>query len=120
MNIILTDDRSEVIKAWVKNDCISVEEVKRNFDQIHDKARFKAFWKVTIGNRESHKKQEDPTDECATDEKKAKAILEEQEERAEQEIQEIERMRIDKVGKVWEIKRRVIGGKKRRLWKQRR
>ena len=42
----------------------------------------------------------------------AKDLFEEQEERASKENEEIKQMKISKVGKVWALRKRIVGGNK--------
>ena len=44
--------------------------------------------------------------------KDAKYLFEEQEKIANQEIEELKRKKLSKVGNIWEIRKKVIGGKK--------
>ena len=98
----------------VKNKDASIEETKAKFDKLHNKIKFKSFGKVTIiQNRKeggSKKIEEDNNDE--DDDAKAQNIWKEQVTRAEEEINEIDKLRNGKVGKIWEAKKRIVGGKK--------
>ena len=85
----------------------NIDEKYEKFKKIHNKIKFKAFGKVTIGT-----KKESKTKSRTDGEDLAKELLEAQQNRADAEINEIERTKGGKVGKVWEIKKKVIGGKK--------
>ena len=95
--------------------CQSAESPpKAKFDKLDNKIKFKVFGKVTIiQNRKeggSKKIEEDNNEE--DDDAKAQNIWKEQVTRAEEEMNEIDKLRNGKVGKIWEAKKRIVGGKK--------
>jgi hypothetical protein len=49
---LLTDQYSEKIEDIVENKAWSVDEAMRKFEKVHDKIKFKAFGKVTLGTPE--------------------------------------------------------------------
>jgi hypothetical protein len=106
---LLSEKYSEVLENIIESKEISVEEKMIQFDRIHDKIKFKAFGKVSLSGNNKKKENNDNEDAKKTSEKEE---VEEQERKAEVEIEEIKRMKLSKVGKVWEIRRRIIGGKK--------
>ena len=114
----VSDELSEKLENIVEDESISVEETKKEFDKVHDKIRFKTFGKVTITTKE---KPEDEDEEeggkSLTEEEKAQSLYEEQKQRAAEEVAEIEMSTTSRVGKVWEVKKRIIGGKKATLEK---
>ena len=106
------EEFSGKLERVVKNEEISVEETKHQFDKIHDKIRFKAFGKVTISNKNNKPHKEDKLNVNDDSENgRAQQMKEEELRRAEEEISEIERLKIGKVGMIWEVKKRILGGK---------
>ena len=104
----------EKLARVVENKEISIEEAKKQFDKVHNKVKYKAFGKVTIKQKkiyisknegDSKKKEEDEVT-------KARNLWEEQASIAEKELKEIDHLRNGKVGKIWEVKKRIVGGKK--------
>ena len=57
-----------------------------------------------------HNKDKDTGNE--TEAEKAKNIFEEEMSRAEEEIGEIKKLKLSKVGQIWEMKKKIVGGKK--------
>ena len=113
----VSDDLADKVKEALKDDTKTVEETKIVFDRVHDKIRFKSFGKVTIDNnkhKEEHKEEDSGDDECkgTTEEEKAEELFKEQQRVAAEELEKIEKSSKNKVGKVWEIKKTIIGGKK--------
>ena len=91
----------------IKNDKTNIDEKYKRFEKIHDKIKFKAFGKVTIRQRRIPKdKLEVVGKDTATE------LLEAQQKRAQSKIEDIEKTKGGKVRKVWEIKKKVLGGKK--------
>ena len=102
-----TSNYCKALDNMIEDEDSNIDEKYSKFKKIHDKIKFKAFGKVTIGpgkdlKRKDRVEGEDPV----------KELLEAQQNRAEAEINEIEKVKGGKVGKVWEIKKKVIGGKK--------
>ena len=91
----------------IKNDKTNIDEKYKRFEKIHDKIKFKAFGKVTIRQRRIPK---DKLEVVGID--TATELLEAQQIRAQSEIEDIEKTKRGKVRKVWEIKKKVLGGKK--------
>ena len=90
----------------IKNDKTNIDEKYKRFEKIHDKIKFKDFVKVTIRQRRIPKdKLEVVGKETATE------LLEAQQKRAQSEIEDIEKTKGVKARKVWEIKKKVLGGK---------
>ena len=104
----------EKLERAVEDKNISIEAAKKKFDQIHNHVKYKAFGKVTLGQKKKEKnyKEIECFDKEEREEIKAKKQYEEQVVRAEKEMKEIDKIVNGKVGKVWEIKKKIIGGKK--------
>ena len=98
----------------VENHEISIEEKKKEIDKIHNKVKYKSFGKVTItqNRKENCEKKLVDEKEEADEETKARNLWEGQVARVEKEMKEIDHLRNGKVGKIWEVKKRIIGGKK--------
>ena len=106
----LTMECKNILKV-IENKDLSIEETKQIFDKKLDKIKFQAFGKVTIENKAGKSLKEKENKETS-EEEIAKKLLEEQTAIAEHELNEIDKAKIGKVGKVWEIKKRIMGGKK--------
>jgi hypothetical protein len=110
-----SDEMIEKVKESIEDECKSVEDAKKVFDKVHYKIRFKAFGKVTLNNKD-HKASEEvdggekPKD--MNEKEKAEELFREQQRRAAEEVDQIENTAKSKVGKVWEIKKVILGGKK--------
>ena len=110
----LTEKYVEAIEEIVENKQLAIEQVSHKFEKVHNKIKFKAFGKVTITNKEKTKNNIEKTkqNEIDSDEVKAHKLKIEQIKRTEEEIQEIKTFKSGRVGQIWEIKKRVVGGKK--------
>merc|ERR1712020_885623 len=80
------------------------------FEKMHDKIKFQAFGKVTI-KKNSQPKIYAPEEEIDNEER-AEEMFQEEVLAAEKEIEEIRKAKGGKVGKIWEISKKVIGGRK--------
>ena len=90
-----------------------IDEKMRQFEKIHDKLKFKAFGKIRISGKTHKKEKSNNTKNNVGDLINAKSIFEEKEQIASQEIEEIKKKKLSKVGNIWEIRKKVIGGKKK-------
>ena len=106
---VLTDVYSEALRKVIETDN-TVEEKMNKFEKIHDKIKYKAFGKVTIGGKLTNK-SEDFVDVLKEGEQ-AEALFEEQVRKANDAIEDIKKLKIPKAGKIWEIRKEVLGGKK--------
>ena len=104
----LTDYYSKALGKVIDTED-DVEEKMKKFNKIHDKIKFKAFGKVTIGRKSTNKK-DDGEDKQGDD--KAKELFEEQVKEANDAIEKIKKLKVPKLGKIWEIRKQVLGGKK--------
>ena len=91
----------------IKNDKTNIDEKYKRFEKIHDKIKFKAFGKVTIRQRRIPKDKLEVVGKDTVTE-----LLKSQQKRAQSKIEDIEKTKGGKVRKVWEIKKKVLGGKK--------
>ena len=82
----------------------NIDEKNKRFEKIHDKIRFKAFGKVTIRQRRIPKDELEVVGKDTVTE-----LIKSQQKRAQSKIEDIEKG--GKVRKVWEIKKKVLGGK---------
>ena len=99
----LTEMYSESLLKVIEDEHKTIEEKMNLFDKIDTKVKFKAFGKRTLGKTN---KAKDTNESVAEDE------LEEKENKTEQKIKEIVNMKTGKANKVWEIRKRVLGGTK--------
>ena len=107
---ILSDKYSDDLKKVVGDDHTNIEEKMTKFEKIHEKIKFKAFGKVTINGNKKEMNRKKIINSDNDDE--AHELFEEQEKKAEHEIEEIKKMKLPKLGNVWEIRKRVMGGGK--------
>ena len=107
------EEVKEKLERAVEDKNISIEAAKKKFDQIHNRVKYKAFGKVTLGQKKKEKnyKEIECFDKEEREEIKAKKQYEEQVVRAEKEMKEIDKIVNGKVGKVWEIKKENNGRK---------
>ena len=106
----LTDKYSEALQEVVDNEeCMDTK--MEAFEKLHDRIKYKSFGKVKIGRKYKDKKEERTRDNEERS-NEAKDLFEEEEERARMEIEEIKQMKISKVGKVWELRKIIVEGKK--------
>ena len=105
----ISDELSHKIEKIVENNELTVQEMTNRVEKVHNKIKYMAFGKVTIGNKKEQN-NEDKTDE--EKEETLKEIVEKQIEAAEAEITEIEKEHKCKAGRIWEIRKRALGGKK--------
>ena len=88
----------------------NIEDKMKKFNKIHDKIKFKAFGKITVGRKQ--KETIKLSKNKMAIEEEAKALYNEEVERTNKEIQEIKKLKTSKVGRIWDIKKRIVGGKK--------
>ena len=105
----LCEEASEKIEEAVNDETKSIEEVMQKIDKIHNKIKYKAFGKVTV---KAYKKGDKLEKRSYSEEEEAEALMAEQEKVVDKELKEIEVMRGGRCGRVWEIRKRVIGIKK--------
>lgn len=80
------------------------------FEKIHDKVKFRSFGKVSIAKKKEVKEEPGTSDEG--DQEKAQSLLKKQVEDAEKEIQDIKKKNKGTVGTIYEVAKRIRGGKK--------
>ena len=100
----LTQRASQKIEAVMSSDSCIEEKIDR-FYKIHEKIKFRAFGKVDL-------KKKNTNDDNYEEELVADELLREQTEIAEKEIEDIKQKGKGKVGKVWELKKKILGTKK--------
>ena len=104
----LTDKYSEKLENIIGNEGISIEETMIKFNKIHNKIKFTAFGKVSIGKLKHIDKE---NEETGSDKENVDKLFIEQNQLIDKEIEEIKKGS-GKVGRVWEIKKKISGGKK--------
>ena len=106
---------SDKLNTVVDNEELDIEETVRMFEKIHNDIKFKAFGKVTLNNnRNEHDEEEENNDEEDTEENKAEQLAKEQHNIVEEELENIKETKNGKAEKVWKVRRKVIGEKKRK------
>ena len=103
----LTDEYAEKIEKAVTSPENTVEEAMTKFERIHDKIKFRAFGKVTLRDRRDDSSETKPIKETNADE-----MFEEEAKRVEAELDDIKKNHNGRVGKVWEVRRRIMGSNK--------
>ena len=102
------DDLDKVIEDEEKD----VEEAMVIFEKIHNKVKFRSFGKVNTTKKKEEKEDKVlPNKEEETEEEKAKKLLKKQVEDIEKEIEDIRSKGKGRVGTIYEVARRVRGGK---------
>ena len=81
---------------------------------MHNDIKYKAFGKVTIGNRREQA-EEEKDNEDDSDEKKAEEMLMDQQNIIQKELNIIKKTKNGKAGQVWAVRRKVIGEKKSKI-----
>ena len=97
----------EKIEKVVTNEELSIEEAMKKFEKIHDKIKFRAFGKVTIGGGRLKEKDEEKNEVISAEKR-----FEEETKKVESEIEEIKKSTNGRIGRVWEIRKRIVGGPK--------
>ena len=110
---LFSDKYSDNIEKIIEDKSISIQEAMNRINKIENKIKFKAFGKVTINNKKKDIVEEKEA-EGKTQEERAKEIFEEQVDIVEKEFQKIKATTNGKVGQIWEIRKKVLGGKKSR------
>ena len=88
---------------------MDIEEKMNQFERIHDRIKHKSFGKIKISGKVQRKGNVEIENR---NEKDAKSMFEEEERLANQDIEAIKKKKLSKVGNIWEIRKKVIGGKK--------
>ena len=106
----ISNEYSETIEKIVDDENLSVQELINKVEKIHDKIKFKSFGKVTLGNKKESEYEKLESD--IDDENKAQKLYEDQVKKVEDEIEEIKKLKHGKVRQIWDIRKKIIGGKK--------
>ena len=105
----LTENYSQALEKMLEKDD-TIDNKMKKFNKIHEKIKYAAFGKVTIGAKDRNTKSTIKDDKN----KDAKELYEEKARRVEQEIEEIRNLKKSRVGKIWDIRKKIIGGKKKK------
>ena len=105
---------SEKFEKIVDDKTVSLTELIEKFEKMNKNIKFEAFGKVTIRNR-SRKTDKMVEDKNETEEERAKALYEEQEKIVNEELEDIKGCKNGRAGRVWQIRKRVVGGKKEHM-----
>ena len=109
----MTDKFSEKIDVIVRNEELSIQEVSVNISSILDKVRYAAFGKVTLRNKIENRLDNIPISLAEEEEEnKAENLHNDQIKKTEKEIEEIKKSKFGKVGQIWNMRKKVIGGKR--------
>ena len=107
---LLTDECAGDLDKAIEDEDKNGEEVMNIFERIHDKVKFRSFGKVSISKKKEGKHESGNSKD--SDEEKAKCLLKRQVEDVDREIQEIRNKNKGTVGTIYEVAKRVRGGKK--------
>ena len=105
----VTDSFSEKVAKVAEDERLDIEEMMEAFEKINNKIKFKCFGKVTIGGKRKENKNET---QDTKENKDAKTMLNDQVNRARDEIDEMKKTANGRVGKVWDVRKKVLGIKK--------
>ena len=109
----VTEKKFEAKEKYIDNDKTSVEDATKSAKDLLNRIKFKSFGKVQIksGNKKQIQsvRRMRSSDHLSGDPKRN---FEELEKMAEEEIQEIRKLKKGKVGQIWELRKRIMGGKK--------
>jgi len=105
----VTDSYSEKVSNIAENMELNIEEMSEAIEKVNNKIKFKAFGKVTIGVK---KKDNKSTEQDKNKNEDAETILNEQVKRAKEEIDKMKSMQNGRVGKVWDVRKKILGEKK--------
>ena len=105
----VTDSYSDKVANIAVNTEFNIEEMMEAIEKVNTKIKFKAFGKVTIGVK---KKENKSIKEDTIKKKDAETILNEQVKRAKEEIDKMKNMPNGRVGKVWDVRKKILGEKK--------
>ena len=104
----ISDEYCGQLERVIEDNSLTVDEAMRKFEKIHDQIKYKAFGKVTLKNKDSsHEIKGKAKEDEAT------ALLEEQENKTEREIEDIKKTKGGRVGRIWKIRKNVIGNNKK-------
>ena len=107
----LTEEYSESLERAIEQG-ETIEEKMFKFNKVHEKIKFMAFGKITLGSKPKEEKTLNKNKKKDDQEDEAKSLFEEEVKRTSEEIEELKKMKKSKVGTIWEIKKRIVGGKK--------
>ena len=102
---VLTEAYSEALENMLEKED-TINNKMKAFNKIHDKIKYKAFGKVTIGKKSREHEKADGKNKKLD----AKELFEDVAKKVEKEIEEIKTMKKSRVGKIWEIRKKVMGG----------
>ena len=102
----LSDQNSSKLNKIIEDEDLTMQEIMDKVDKVQEKIKYKAFGKVTIGKKTAREPKEEESMENVED------IFNEQAEKAMEEIEKIQKENKSKLGRVWDVRKRVIGGKK--------
>ena len=102
----LTDMYSTKMGQVIKDEGKTIQEKVNKIDKIMDKIKYQAFGKVTLNSKSNNKK------DAEIDDTSAEKDWKETEERTEKEMDKIKQANNSKVGRIWTIRKEVLGLKK--------
>ena len=90
----------------IKDEGKTIQEKVNKIDKMMDKIKYQAFGKVTLNSKSNNKK------DAEIDDTSAEKDWKETEERTEKEMDKIKQANNSKVGRIWTIRKEVLGLKK--------
>ena len=109
----LTEKPNKKLDDMIHSKENTIEDITNKMESVLNNVRFKAFGKVTISNKNKEMKQtkkENNSENKSSDSDKIEFT--EEERKVDDELKEIEKKVNGKVGKIWEVRKRIVGGKK--------
>ena len=103
----ITGQKAKTLKKIMDEKDTSIEEKMLKFERLHTKIKFRAFGKVQIKDKKrqtivNHEEKKESAEE----------MLNKQKAEAEAEIEKLKTEHSSKAGRIWEMKKKIIAGKK--------
>ena len=107
----ITNSYANKLNNIVEDKDSLMEDKYIRFEKVLDKIKFKAFGKVTL----SKSKEKEVVEDNASEDERARSLFVEQERKLEKEMNEIKDEKSGKMGRIWKIRKNILGNKKETL-----
>ena len=114
----LTNVNSGKLEKHINDNDKPLSDVMKKFEAVMNDIKFKAFGKVTINNNRPKQQEIDEIpikEKEKRDEIEAEELFEEQEKAVNEELEKIKACKNGKAGKIWNIRKKVLGGKDKNM-----
>ena len=101
----ITQKKSKKLNKIVQEES-PIEEKMEKYEKLHDRIKYEAFGKVKVKIKSAENDKEITKNENADE------ILKKQREEAEREIEKLKKEHPSRAGRVWELKKKIVGSKK--------